>query len=98
MTDDPIDFDIVISRKPEPRREVLFTCLICGREVEKPSDWRLRNRALRFSGPICFGCTSQWGSKCSGPVFNRRNYQILRQLSAITNCLQWEIKNGHRYR
>ena len=75
----------------------LFTCILCDQEVAGPSKWQLRVRgSVREREPICSRCASCWGYKGGGPVFNRQNYQSLRQLSAIINRLTWEIKNGSR--
>lgn len=96
MTDDEIDFDIVITRRPEPERKLLFVCCLCKHEVEECFEARWRD-ALRQRDPVCNSCTRSYGSKPSGPVFNRRNYHRLKQLSAAINCLTWEVKNGRRF-
>lgn len=97
MTDDPIDFDIVVTRKPQPEREILFVCLLCEKEIETPTRWQRASFRPHEREPICNACTRRWGSVSSnGPVFNRQNYHTLRQFSAITNCLTWEIQNGNR--
>ena len=89
--DDAVDFDIVITRRPEPERK-WFQCVICKEAVEIPPEgylWRAKQKP-----PLCLGCIRHWGSRNSGPVFNRQNYRTLQELSAIINKLQWEIING----
>ncbi|MBB4005842.1 hypothetical protein BJF91_17290 [Allorhizobium taibaishanense] len=79
--------------KPDPP---LFTCLICEKDVPQPRPYEYMSRGRPTEHtPICKSCTSQWGNKISGPVFNRRNFQVLRQLKAMITLLEWEIQNGH---
>ena len=96
MTD---EFHFEIKRKhgafdPPPP---LFVCVECNKEIKEPERWEhiSRGRPLERE-PLCKICTSRWGSKHSGPVFNRQNFHTLKQLSAIVNLLEWEIKNGQR--
>lgn len=73
----------------------LFTCLICEKDVPKPRPYEYISRGRPMEQPpICKSCASRWGNKISGPVFNRRNFHVLRQLDAMISLLQWEIKNG----
>lgn len=90
------DFDVpVIPRKDPWKPEILFVCLLCGEAVEKLKPW-YSNSYMRMP-PVCSSCCRNWGMKVSGPVFNRKNFQSLRQLSATINLLEWNIKNGRRY-
>jgi hypothetical protein len=88
--------EIRVTCKPEPPREVLFTCIGCGQQVEKPR-WHYSGMSRLTREPLCNACTTQWGRKISGPVFNRQNFHTLRQLSAAITMLEWEIKNGRRH-
>ncbi|NTI27623.1 hypothetical protein [Rhizobium rhizogenes] len=93
------EFDFEIRKKPgafDPPPP-LFICIICEREITRPAGWQLHARGfVREREPICSLCASHWGHKGSGPVFNRQNFQTLRQLSAMINRVTWEIKNGNR--
>jgi hypothetical protein len=91
MADDAYHAEVIITRKPWPERKVLFTCVICDNEVEEN---RFRWKPHQEHEPVCNDCTRRYGSGQSGPVFNRLNTHRLRQLSAVINCLKWEIKNG----
>jgi hypothetical protein len=96
MNDDAIYFDFEIRRRPEPEKQIAFTCIACGHEVRKPRfHWENSYKHMECE-PLCNGCTRHWGCKVSGPVFNRRNFHTLKQLSAAINMLQWEIRNGNR--
>lgn len=97
MADDAYHAEVVVTRKPWPQREVLFVCCLCDEAVERSPSF-LRSSTQRE--PVCNSCTRNWGRKASGPVFNRLNFHRLKQLSAITTRLEWEILNGrdNRYR
>ena len=91
--DDIFDCDFEIARRPpEPPP---FVCLICERPAQKPTrfelGWTPREREL-----ICMSCSIRWGfSTFSFSDCDHQNWHTVRQLSAIINKLQWEIRNGH---
>lgn len=75
--------------------QVMFVCAICNEAVRSDPTWHTpRHKEQRE--PICRHCIRTWGMRDAGPVFNRANYWALGQLKAMTNRLQWEIRNGRR--
>ncbi len=97
--DDAFHAEVVVTRKPQPERKVLFTCLICEETILEPLSWRAGgygHGAVREREPVCKRCAKHCGSKAGGPVFNRQNYHSLQQLSAMITRVKWEIRNGHR--
>lgn len=95
--DDAFHAEVIVTRRPEQPREVLFECIMCNEKILKPERWQLAayGRAQERE-PICGRCTRHWGLKTSGPVFNRQNHHTLSQLSAMICCLEWEVRHGHR--
>lgn len=90
---DAFDIDVVVTRKPWPERKTLFRCLLCNEDIFGHAS--MYGHAPERE-PICKSCTRHWGSKSSGPVFNRKNYHAIKQLSAMITRLTWEVRNGDR--
>lgn len=98
--DEPYYADFAITRKPQKPPEILFVCAICEKPIEKPWDYDKPwgAHAIRETDPVCNHCTRQWGTRQSGPRFNRRNWHRLRQLSAMITYITWEVQNGRYQR
>jgi hypothetical protein len=95
MQDDAYHAEVIVTRKPWPERKILFRCVLCEEDVHDEARWYAK---ITDREPICKGCTKRWGGRNGGPVFNRQNYHTLNQLSAMITRLQWEVRNGRRYR
>lgn len=89
---DADDIEVVVTRRewtPPPP----FRCETCERSIEADR-WRDMGRA-----PICASCVRRWSSmsRLRTRGMTRGDLKVLGRLSAVLNCLQWEILNGRRF-
>lgn len=90
---DLVEFDPVITRKPEPLPPPItsFVCVICER-VEEYDRWQ--RPVLR--PPICQACTLYRGSNIARPSgITRGDHRVLKRLGTMVDALRWEVINGH---
>lgn len=80
-------------RRPKPPPPPPFQCVACKKTIRQDDPWTYR---YTEKPPICNACVRRWMT-FTGIVPNRASrgdYAVMQRLSAVIECLEWEIHNG----